>query len=294
MKKVYLIVLSVVLLLLSVSTFVDLSVAQALYNRDSSFGKFFAAAAMVPIWTLIPMSTGLMFGALITRFGSMGKAWRVLCVALLIFGIYATYERTSGFYGSRHLHGLPFSTLVHIVIAAFLSSTALGAHASHKYPREVLMAALVGIVAVSGGRLLLDVFKDMWGRQRFWTMNDATAQFTAWYQPQLPNAERMAEMGDKIKSFPSGHSFGSISVLWLSMFPAFLEPCRKNHRAWGTGIAVFALFFWALVMASRLILGEHFLSDVSMSAIIFLVGFIVMDAVAEKIHREPPDFRESS
>lgn len=285
MKKVYLIVLSVVVLLLLAGTFADLPIDEALYNRDSAFGHFFAVAAMVPIWTLIPMSAGLMFGALITQFGNMGKAWRALCIALLVFGIYATYERTAGFYGSRHLHGLPFPALVYIVIAAFLASTALGAHASHKYPQEVLMAALVGIVAVSGGRLLLDVFKDMWGRQRFWTMSDPAAQFTAWYRPQFPDAARMAGMGDKIKSFPSGHSFGGISVLWLSMFPAFLEPCRKNRRAWGTGIAVFALCFWALVMVSRLVLGEHFLSDVSMSAIIFLAGFIVMDAVVEKIHR---------
>ena len=279
-------VLSVVLLLLLAGTFADLPIDEALYNRDSAFGHFFAVAAMIPIWTLIPMSAGLMFGALLTQFGGMGKAWRVICIALLLFGIYTTYKLTAGFYGSRHLHGLSFQALIAIVIAAFLSSTALGAHASHKYPREVLMAAVVGIVAVAGGRMLLDVFKDMWGRQRFWTMNDPATQFTAWYRPQFPSAERMAEMGDKIKSFPSGHSCGAISVLWLSMFPAFLDPCQKNHRTWGTGIAVFALCFWTLVMVSRLVLGEHFLSDVSMSAIIFLIGFIVMDAMVAQIQRE--------
>lgn len=283
MKKVYWIVLGVVVFLLLIGTFADLPVDVALYDRGSAFGEFFAVAAMIPIWTLIPMSAGLMFGALLTQFGSMGKVWRVACIALLVFGIYATYERTSGFYGSRHLHGLPFPALVYIVIAAFLLAAALGAYASRQYPEAVLKAALVGIVAVAGGRMLLDVFKDMWGRQRFWTMDDPAAQFTAWYRPQFPGAERMAEMGDKIKSFPSGHSFGGISVLWLSMFPAFLGFCQKNRKAWSTGVAVFALCFWALVMVSRLVLGEHFLSDVSMSAIIFLAAFMISEAVAGKL-----------
>lgn len=283
MKKVYWIVLGVILILLIIGTFVDLSIAEAVYNRDSAFGEFFAVVAMIPIWTLIPMSAGLMFGALIIQFGNLGVIWRVVYTCMLVFGIYATYERTSGFYGSRHLHGLPFTTLVYIVIAAFLLAAALGAYASHKNPEAVLRAAFVGIIAVAGGRMLLDVFKDMWGRQRFWTMEDTAAQFTAWYQPQFPIAERMAEMGDKIKSFPSGHSFGGISVLWLSMFPAFLDSCKKNRKAWSNGAAIFALCFWVLVMVSRLVLGEHFLSDVSMSAIIFLVAFMASNAVIGKL-----------
>lgn len=283
MKKVYWIVLGVVAALLLIGTVADLSIAEAIYNRDSAFGEFFAIVAMVPIWTLVPMSAGLMFGALITQFGELSKIWRVICLGLQIFGIYAAYERTSGFYGSRHLHGLPFPALVYIVIAAFMLATALGAYASRKYPEAVLMAAIVGIVAVGGGRLLLDSLKDMWGRQRFWTMDNAAAQFTAWYMPQFPDAERMAEMGDKIKSFPSGHSFGGISVLWLSMFPAFLGFCKENRKAWSNGVAIFALCFWSLVMVSRLILGEHFLSDVSMSAIIFLIAFILSNAVVDKV-----------
>lgn len=283
MKKVYWIVLGIVMLLLLVATFADLPIDEALYNRNSAYGEFFAVVAMVPIWTLIPMAAGLMFGALITQFGSMGNIWRVICFCLLVFGVYAAYERTAGFYESRHLHGLPFAALVYIVIAAFMLATVLGAYASRTHPQAVLMAALVGIVAVSGGRMLLDVFKDMWGRQRFWTMDNATAQFTAWYQPQFPDTNRMAEMGDKIKSFPSGHSFGGISMLWLSMFPSFLGFCQKNRKAWSTGAAIFALCFWVLVAVSRLVLGEHFLSDVSMSAIIFLVGFILANAIVEKV-----------
>lgn len=60
-----------------------------------------------------------------------------------------------------------------------------------------------------------------------------SAQFTLWYLPQFPSPVRIAEMGEKIKFFPSGHSFGSMSVLWPSMFPAFfnLSPIGEKHWA---------------------------------------------------------------
>ncbi|MCL2101942.1 MAG: phosphatase PAP2 family protein [Fibromonadales bacterium] len=288
MKKVYWIVLGIAMAMLSIATFADLHFANTLLNRESAFGHFFAVVAMAPTWTLIPISAGLMFGALIAQFKDMGKIWRVICSCLLVFGVYMAIQRTTGFYGSRHLHGLPFPYLIYIVITAFLLATVLGAYASKKYPREVIIAALVGIIAVAGGRMLLDLFKDVWGRQRFWTMTDMATQFTAWYAPQFPNAARVKELGDTIKSFPSGHSFGSMSVLWLSMFPAFIEFCQEKRKAWSNGIAIFALCFWAPVMLSRMVLGEHFLSDVSMSAIIFLVAFIFANWIIDKIYPNTP------
>lgn len=284
MKKIYWVTLGASTLALLIGTFADLSVAEALFNRDSLFGKFFALVAMIPIWTLVPMSAGLMFGALLTQFANLSKLWRGICTGLLVFGIYAAYERTAGFYGSRHLHGLPFEALVYIVIATFLLSAALGAFAARRKPQAVFAAAIVGIVAVGGGRLFLDCLKDTWGRQRFWTMDDVSAQFTAWYQPQFPDAGRIAKMGDKIKSFPSGHSFGGMSMLWLSMFPAFFDLSPVKEKKCTDAIVVFVLCFWVLVMTSRLVLGEHFLSDVSMSAIIFIVAFMASNIVVDRFH----------
>lgn len=291
MKKIYWIIIGFSGLLLVIGTLFDIQISELLYHAESAFGEFFAVAAMVPIWFLIPISTGLMFGFLITRFSELSILWRVVCLALLVFGIYATYERMLEMVGSRHLHGMPYWVLTWLVILLFMGATALAAHASKKYPREVFIAAFVGLTAIAGSRMVLDNSKTLWGRQRFWTMDDPATQFTPWYLPQFPSEEVRAELGDYIKSFPSGHSMGSISVLWLSLIPPFLAPCQKNLKRWVNGVSVFALGFWCCTMVSRVILGEHFLSDVAVSGIIFLIFFMVFTLLAEKL---APNFSENA
>lgn len=282
MKKVYWLIIGVALVLLALGTFWDVQIDELLYSPGSVFGQIFAVAAMVPIWFLVPIATGLMFGFLITQFPALSNPWRIICLLLLLFGIYATCERMVEMVGSRHLHGLPYNALLWMTILAFMGATALGAYASRRFPQAVFIAAFVGIAAIAGSRFILDHSKNLWGRQRFWTMDDPATQFTPWYLPQLPSAERRAEMGDLIKSFPSGHSMGSISVLWLSMFPPFIPACRKHLTGWVNGISIAALCFWGCTILSRMVLGEHFLSDVAISGIIFLVFFMVFTAVAER------------
>lgn len=282
MKKVYWLIIGFALVLVVLGTFFDVQINQFLYTPGSVFGQVFAVAAMVPIWFLVPIATGLMFGFLITQFASLGRLWRLVCLGLQAFGIYATIERMIEMVGSRHLHGMPYGVLLWLVILAFMGATVLGVFAARRYPREVFLAAFVGLTAIAGSRLVLDNCKNLWGRQRFWTMDDPATQFTPWYLPQFPSAERRAEMGDLIKSFPSGHSMGSISVLWLSMFPPFIPYCRKHQSRWVNGISIFALCFWGCTILCRMILGEHFLSDVAISGIIFLLFFIVFTAIGDR------------
>ncbi len=276
MKKTYWIVIGVAALGLLCGTLWDVQVSQLIYTPGSPFGEFMAVAAMCPIFVLIPIAAGLLFGALLYQFDQMKNISRILGVLVEVFGVYVIYVTTKGHLGSRHLHGLPFEGLVIIQIACFLLAAALGAFASRKYPKQVLVAALIGVVAICGSRFVLDNIKNLWGRQRFWTMDNIEAQFTPWYAPQFPSAERRAEMGDLIKSFPSGHSLGAMSVLWFSLFPSFLGLCKKNEKAWTNVLTFCALGFWVLTIISRVMLGEHFLSDVSMSGILFLLVFSAM------------------
>lgn len=283
MKKAYWVVVLLACAGLMIGTFADVSVSQAMFAPGSHFGEFFAVAGMGPVFVMVPLAPGLLLGALIRQFKRLSAPGRVFCVALECAGAFVAYSSTSGFVGSRHLHGLPFEWLVVIVVGAFLLCAALGWHASKKYPDQVLSAAIIGVVSVCGSRYIVNNIKDMWGRQRFWTMDDVPAQFTPWYLPQFPGKERLAEMGDKIKSFPSGHSAGAMSVLWLSLFPSFIGLCKRRETAYFGGITTVALCFWALTIVSRVVLGEHFLSDVCMSAILFLALFVTMSLLAPRL-----------
>lgn len=282
MKKIYWVIFGIGLVLLALGTFWDLPIEEALFLPGNPVAQLFAVGAMVPIWVLVPTGAGLMFGFLLTQFPSLSRLWRVLCLGLLLFGVYGTCARMYEMVGSRHLHGLPYGVLLWMTILLFMGATALGAYASRAYPQQVFLAAFVGIAAVAGSRFLLDHGKDLWGRQRFWTMDAPEVQFTPWYRPQFPSGEIRAAMGDSIKSFPSGHSMGSISVLWLSLFPAFLCGSPKTAARWSFGLSLFALCFWCGTMLSRVILGEHFLSDVAISGILFLLLFVLFTKIGER------------
>jgi hypothetical protein len=155
----------------------------------------------------------------------------------------------------------------------------LGAYSSRKYTKPALTASIVGIIAVSGGFMLLGIFNDIWGRQSFCTMDNPAAQFTVWYEPQFPSEQTSANMAEKINSFPSAQSFAAISILWVAMFVNFLGFCQKNEKMWANIITVIALCFFVFSSAIQLMTGKHFLSDIAAAAIIFLVMYMVSNAI---------------
>jgi membrane-associated phospholipid phosphatase len=121
--------------------------------------------------------------------------------------------------------------------------------------------------------VLLEAAKIGWGRQRFFTMTDSAAQFTPWYVPQGMAAS------DDFKSFPSGHSFAAMLALWFALLPECVVGPGPTAKTWGRRLALLALTFGACTMLSRLLLGMHFLSDVTCGAALSLLSLAAAAAL---------------
>ena len=69
----------------------------------------------------------------------------------------------------------------------------------------------------------------------------------------------------EFRSFPSGHSILSISMVFILPSMSWFFPKLKEKKIL---LGVIGLLFSMIVMFTRLILGAHYLSDVSAGAII--------------------------
>jgi len=106
--------------------------------------------------------------------------------------------------------------------------------------------------------------------------------FRRWYEPVKNKAELIARHNinkDDFKSFPSGHT--SNSIMNITLFPALglVYPKLKEKSMF---MLVLGLCVGIAVLLSRMILGAHFLSDVSCG------GFVasVVSAVYYRLYKK--------
>lgn len=87
--------------------------------------------------------------------------------------------------------------------------------------------------------------------------------FHKWFDPIKNKAELIAKYGivkDDFKSFPSGHTANSVANAFIFPSLALVYPKLKDRY---TLLFVMGLIVALLTLLSRMILGAHFLSDIS-------------------------------
>lgn len=143
-----------------------------------------------------------------------------------------------------------------------------------KMRKPLLVIAFVGLFAGGLGTLLVSAMKGLWGRVRFRSMEAPYAEFTPWYVINGFNGSH---------SFPSGHTAGAAVSYQLMLLPYASEKCRKHK----TALFFVAFAFTAVVAVTRLVMGAHYLSDVTMGAIISfsctLLGMAFYEKFSEKL-----------
>ncbi|MCT4378344.1 phosphatase PAP2 family protein [Leuconostoc falkenbergense] len=131
--------------------------------------------------------------------------------------------------------------------------------------RYLITAALVGIAVVFIAQTTIGEMKSLWGRFRPYEMTtvagNTMSEFTPWYHLNGINGHN---------SFPSGHTMSG----WLFLYLAFFVP-RGNISA-QKKMTIFGIAMGILTAMSRVRIGAHWLSDVTVSSII--VGLIIFMA----------------
>jgi membrane-associated phospholipid phosphatase len=259
--------------LLAAGAFFDLAASRALYNPASTFGQAMEIYGGLPGYVLLFVCPAGLAALACAQLPSPALARRKKAALLAGALLSAALFFASAILVQREFAeaGLPPWYALALALAAALSFIPFLLAAKTK-PAAVFHVCVTGITFFICAMAIVAVLKTFWGRQRFFTMDDPLTQFTHWFLPQGKAAS------DAYKSFPSGHSCTAAALVWITMLPAQFERWRPFKKPlW----AFFALYL-AVVMLSRIILGRHFISDVSAGAAITLVSFAVVHRIAAR------------
>ena len=256
----------VLLVMLIAGSIWDLPLSKFLYpGHESSLGQFFAAFGELPAFALLAACGVLL---IVHR----AKCCPGLNIVLLAFGICLTlasmflaiHEATD------NVPALPVR--VALLVTVFID--ALTAFALLFLTRECQTKTLLRfictvLVVCVGIMLLINMIKVPWGRARmrliYSTGNDT--YFSNWWQAGTALKKKLVADGvssDEFRSFPSGHTACAACSMLLILLPTLYRRLHDKEKLFMALGGV-----WTLVVAfSRLRMGMHFLSDVSVSSLL--------------------------
>lgn len=287
-KKILTILLGVGVLSLLVATFFDKNVTNAVMNQNSIFGNIFQnyadqgagivlfAAFEIIAWTIWRRVQDEVLRYVMT-IGALAFAFNQM-LAILQDMLSYTYSmlnnlskgipmgvanNTSAVKNYPEVLRWGLAVVLTVVLSFFFYNWLQSK--SDADIRYLVTAALVGIAVVFIAQTTIGEMKSLWGRFRPYEMTtvagNTMSEFTPWYHLNGINGHN---------SFPSGHTMSG----WLFLFLVFFVP-RGNISA-QKKMTIFGIAMGILTAMSRVRIGAHWLSDVTVSSII--VGLIIFMA----------------
>ena len=287
-KKILTILLGVGVLSLLVATFFDKNVTNAVMNQNSIFGNIFQnyadqgagivlfAAFEIIAWTIWRRVQDDVLRYVMT-IGALAFAFNQM-LAILQDMLSYTYSmlnnlskgipmgvanNTSAVKNYPEVLRWGLAVVLTVVLSFFFYNWLQSK--SDADIRYLVTAALVGIAVVFIAQTTIGEMKSVWGRFRPYEMTTVAgttmSEFTPWYHLNGINGHN---------SFPSGHTMSG----WLFLFLVFFVP-RGNISA-QKKMTIFGIAMGILTAMSRVRIGAHWLSDVTVSSII--VGLIIFMA----------------
>lgn len=246
-------------LCLGVGSFFDYQISSALFNIGSMYGRLIEAAGELP-FELTASVAGVML-VRSARPDSKTSKWLAVLGILVNVGL-TGYEIVSSLRVGGKLIAVQLVLTFVLVIAANLVVYRLTRTTE---PDELTRWALMVLVVWVAQAIILNVIvKPLWSRPRMRVIEVTQGlEFQPWWVIGNPDKWAYIAAGvvkDGFKSFASGHTAHAAIGLMLAGLPAaaFKEKPSRRRMAFWTAAAVAAL-----VAFGRIVIGAHFLSDVS-------------------------------
>lgn len=245
--------------------FYDLPLDIRLNNPANVFAIWLKNTGEIPAYLVCP-AAGILLMLLCK------KTWQKVCGALVNLGgsVYLGIYLGDAFFLEENrtlfgaLWGVGFA-LLFFFFSRFIT-------VPKKYKQTLIILSVLGICVLAAELLLTSGMKMLWGRVRYRDLLAAgsTEAFTSFLTVNGFNGN---------KSFPSGHT-ASAAVSYLAMFlPQLSRKCREH--AWLCFAAPFV--YTSLVAYTRLVMGAHYLSDVTVGGAVCFTCVIVSMKLYETV-----------
>ena len=285
MKKMRLhiyIVLGIFLVGFIVGSFVDLSLTQAIFSRNNAFGLTMSAIGTIPGYMILAVLGGGFFALGLHK--DYKTAWKVVLyvVAVACVGV-AIFFTGREFFGANGFTDAAPKWIGYLITTPIAGGCGFLGYKLTKNSKTPYLWLIFGIVAVFIFLALVPgvtMIKSIFHRPRYRTLSLYEGiDFHNWWQRCSNYKDLMATYNltsEEFKSFPSGHVGASmVFVLAVSVLPLLDKKYEKIQLP---------LFYgglcWALLIAfTRILVGAHFLSDVSMGGILTSVFMLINNEV---------------
>jgi membrane-associated phospholipid phosphatase len=270
-------------------SFYDLAISNALYQAQNGFGLFMAAFGELPCYA----GLGLVGGCLLKVELKNDKVlWRKI-VAIAIGALVAIFGAVlaSKAIISRNAYNIESWWYLGYPIGFFIVGMAYlgGYFFAKKIDDPHALRDLLSILAVMATALIITtVVKNLNPRPRYrWLVGEVSGSFPSsldyfhnfWESASSLKSQVLAidkGFSEEFKSFPSGHvTSGTMAILLLGYIPRLDTKLMKHQILF----FFIGLVYVLVLMYSRILIGAHFLTDVSFGLLITTTCFFVMDMI---------------
>ncbi len=266
-----------------IGTFNDEAIAGALFSPDSTAAALITSTGVYPFFTAPVLFVGALFER--TLHSGKSKSVKVMLGALCVIIAASVGFIGGGALSDRNCFGMIFPAIVrNIPVIAVLSVIfeypmfLVGFHFAKRSDDKQLVKRIIGLlVLLLTAFVTMQVLKNVFNRPRYRTaiLGYEGIGYVPWYT-QFTGAEGyLTEYGinaDEFRSFPSGHSILSISAIYILPSLSWLFPKLKDKQIL---LLLVGFVFGVTIMLTRIILGAHYLSDVSAGALIGILLSLV-------------------
>ena len=247
------------------ASFLDLRIDIMLNNPEDPFSKWFECMGEMPSRLICPVAGTVLF-YLCEK--PIAKATGV--IVNLLGSAYLGYHIAHYFFLDNK-NNIPFGILFGVGIGLTFLFIGQYITVSENRKRMLIFLSVAGIIIMFLQLGLVEIGKIFWGRVRFRDLitEPDYASFTAWYHPNGANGNR---------SFPSGHTAGAAMSFLAMYLPYLSDQCGQKKLL----CYILPLIYTAVVAYTRLVMGAHYLSDVTAGAVIGFTLVIIGMNFADK------------
>ena len=273
-KKERLIVFTTGLILLTIFTFTDLQISNVIYTKNW-YGRFFEIIGELPFEFLALLGSLLLF-----RFRSKKNRFINVLTGILTILLAVLFLFMAGYMTLMYLEDnaiiLPSYFAYLIAGIMLLIAVVVAKQVSEDKAQQAVTYGIIAIVYIILVIVVMNSLKTVWGRMRLREMTDPLQEFTRWYK-----ITSRGGFDNVYASFPSGHSMNSAAIILLILLPSFLPKLQDK-----TKLLKFIAYGWALIVgSSRIVMGAHFASDVTVGILLSFALFDITYLIVKKFRK---------
>lgn len=270
-----------------IGTFFDYQINSEIFSKNNTFGLTISVLEPVISYGIIAFIGG---GMIVFGLNKEFKTWMRVLFFVAVAACYGCSVFFAGneFFGANGFTNKSLMWLGYVMMVPVMAGISFfGYKVTSKSENKnlwliylILLAAFV-IAIVPGTTLIKVIFH----RPRFRSVIGSEVEYYAWYQPCTDYEMQMKTYvleSEEFKSFPSGHSTRAIGLCLFAMFLPYID---NKYEKLVLPLFVGGLAWALLVMFARMLVGAHYLSDVSMGGIITTACMLIASYVLSNIKK---------